>query len=219
MERKNAWEKYGKKDLKNVFEFCEEYRQFISDNKTERECTDSFVKLAEQAGYRDLAKIIKNKETLKPGAKVYANNMGKSLVMFCIGTEPISDGMRILGAHIDSPRLDIKQNPLYEDEELALLDTHYYGGIKKYQWTAVPMALHGVVALTNGKKINVVIGEDPSDPVVEVSDLLIHLSGEQLEKKGAKVVEGEDLNLLVGSMPWAREKRTRTQGKRPKGIF
>ncbi|MGN0371103.1 MAG: aminopeptidase [Butyrivibrio sp.] len=206
MKRNNAWTGCDKKKIKEVFSFCEEYRKFISENKTERECTDACIELAKAAGYRDLKQVIKKKETLKAGDKVYASNMGKALVLFQVGQKPIEEGLRILGAHIDSPRLDIKQNPLYEDEELVLLDTHYYGGIKKYQWTALPLALHGVVVLTSGKKIPVVIGEDMSDPVLGVSDLLIHLAGQQMEKKGVKVVEGEDLNILVGSMPMGNDK-------------
>ncbi len=207
MVRENAWTKCDKKKINKVMEFCEEYRQFISECKTERECTAKSIEIAKRYGYVDLQEIIKKNSTLKAGDKVYASNMGKALVLFNIGTEPIEKGMKILGAHIDSPRLDVKQNPLYQDEELVLLDTHYYGGIKKYQWTALPLALHGVVVLTSGKKINVVIGEDMDDPVVGVSDLLVHLAGEQLEKKGAKVVEGEALDILVGSMPMGGGKK------------
>ena len=165
------------------------------------------IELAKEHGYKDQNEIIKKGGTLKAGDKVYACNMGKALVLFNVGREPLENGMKILGAHIDSPRLDVKQNPLYQDEELVLLDTHYYGGIKKYQWTAIPLALHGVVVLTDGKKINVVIGEDMDDPVVGVSDLLIHLAAEQMEKNGAKVVEGEALDILVGSMPMGSGKK------------
>lgn len=207
MVRENAWTKCDKKKITQVMEFCEEYRQFISQCKTERECNIKSIEMAKEAGYVDIKDIIKNKTVLKAGDKVYADNMGKALVLFNIGTKPIEAGMRILGAHIDSPRLDIKQNPLYEDEELVLMDTHYYGGIKKYQWTATPLALHGVVVLTSGKRINVVIGEDMDDPVVGVSDLLIHLAADQMEKRGAKVVEGEDLDILVGSMPMGSGKK------------
>ncbi len=159
------------------------------------------VQQAEAAGYRNLNEVIENGESLKPGDKVYANNMGKCLAMYIIGEEPMEKGMRILGAHIDSPRLDLKQNPLYEDQEQALLDTHYYGGVKKYQWVTLPMALHGAVAKKNGEVVNVVIGEDGDDPVVGISDLLIHLSAKQLQKTAAEVIEGENLNVLVGSMP------------------
>lgn len=192
-------EKYS--DKTEVFDFCEKYKSFMSTCKTERECVTEMVQQAEAAGYRNLNEVIENGESLKPGDKVYANNMGKCLAMYIIGEEPMEKGMRILGAHIDSPRLDLKQNPLYEDQEQALLDTHYYGGVKKYQWVTLPMALHGAVAKKNGEVVNVVIGEDGDDPVVGISDLLIHLSAKQLQKTAAEVIEGENLNVLVGSMP------------------
>lgn len=201
MERKNAWKKYSKAEFEQVFEFSEKYRRFISDCKTERECVDESVAMAEKAGYKSLNSVIESGQKLKAGDKVYAVNMNKAVILFHIGKKPIEAGMNILGAHIDSPRLDIKQNPLYEDSELVLLDTHYYGGIKKYQWVAMPMAIHGVVALKDGTVVNVMIGEDIADPVVGISDLLIHLASAQMDKKGSKVVEGEDLNVLVGSMP------------------
>ena len=201
MERKNAWKKYGKEDLKTVFDFSEAYRQFISCCKTERECVKEAVRLAKERGYRDLQDVIAKNETLSAGDKVYAVNKEKAVVLYHIGKEPLEKGMNILGAHIDSPRLDIKQVPLYEDSELVLMDTHYYGGIKKYQWVALPLALHGVVALKDGSVVEVCIGEDASDPVVGVSDLLIHLAGEQMSKKADKVIEGENLDILVGSMP------------------
>ena len=201
MERKNAWEKYDESGKKDVFEFSEKYRKFISSCKTERECVKETVELAKAAGYKDLYEVIKNNETLSAGDKVYAVNMNKAIVLFSIGKKPMEEGLNILGAHIDSPRLDIKQNPLYEDNGLVLMDTHYYGGIKKYQWVALPLALHGVVALKDGTSVEVCIGEKEDDPVVGVSDLLIHLASEQMTKKADKVVEGEDLNVLVGSMP------------------
>lgn len=201
MERANAWKTYDEKTKTAVFDFAEDYRQFISKAKTERECVEESVKLAKAAGYEDLNEVIKAGKTLKAGDKVYAVNMKKAIVLFNIGEEPIENGMNILGAHIDSPRLDIKQNPLYEDTDLVLLDTHYYGGVKKYQWVATPLALHGVVALKDGSVVNVTFGEDPTDPVLGVSDLLIHLAAEQMEKKGSKVVEGEALDVLVGSIP------------------
>ena len=207
MERKNAWTTYNSDTLKKVFAFNEGYKDFISTCKTERECVMESIRLAKEAGYRDLDEIIQNQETLKAGDKVYANNMDKTIAMYIIGKEPLEAGMKILGAHVDSPRLDIKQNPLYEDHDLDLLDTHYYGGIKKYQWVTLPLALHGVVSLKSGKNVDVVIGEDELDPVIGVSDLLVHLSADQLQKTGAKVVEGEDLNLLVGSMPLAGEEK------------
>ncbi len=201
MERKTAWEKYDKKTLKSVFGLAEDYRKFISSCKTERECVAEVIREAEKEGYRDLNNIIESGKTLKAGDKVYAQNMGKDIALFIIGKKPISEGMNILGAHIDSPRLDIKQNPLYEDTELTLLDTHYYGGIKKYQWVTVPLAIHGVIVKKDGTAVTINIGEKPSDPVVGISDLLIHLSATQLDKKGSKVVEGEDLNILIGSIP------------------
>lgn len=202
---KNAWEKYDDNGIKEIFDFNEGYKNFISKCKTERECVKETIKIVEEKGYRNLDDIIKNNETLKSGDKVYANNMNKTIALFIIGEEPIENGMKILGAHIDSPRLDLKQNPLYEDSDLVLLDTHYYGGIKKYQWVTLPLAIHGVVAKKDGSLVEVVIGEDENDPVVGISDLLVHLSQTQMEKRGNKVIEGEDLNVLIGSMP-AKEK-------------
>ena len=207
MERANAWNKYDSKKKAEVFDFAEQYRQFISKCKTERECVKEGVRLLKEAGYADLKDVIADNRTLKAGDKVYAVNMNKALVAFNIGEEPISAGMNILGAHIDSPRLDIKQNPLYEETGLVLLDTHYYGGIKKYQWVAIPLAIHGVVALKNGTTVEIVIGEDMSDTVVGVSDLLIHLAANQMEKKASKVIEGEKLDVLVGSIPLNDEEK------------
>ena len=200
-EIKNAWEKYDEEGRNKIFDFCNGYRNFISDCKTERECVNEIIRLAKEKGYKDLEDVINNNVKLKPGDKVYANNMGKSIALFLIGNESFEKGLKILGAHIDSPRLDLKQNPLYEDTEQVLLDTHYYGGIKKYQWVTLPLAIHGVVAKKDGTVLNIVIGEDENDPVLGVSDLLVHLSQTQLEKKGNKVIEGEDLNVLIGSMP------------------
>ena len=206
-EKKNTWLKYDEAELVEVMEYNENYRKFISECKTERECVKESIRLAALKGYRDLKAIIAAGESLKAGDKVYYNNMGKALVLFNIGSEPIEAGMRILGAHIDSPRIDVKQNPLYEDTEMALLDTHYYGGIKKYQWVTLPMAIHGVVCLLDGTVKEVVIGEDESDPVVGITDLLIHLAASQMEKKANKVVEGEDLNVLIGSIPLEGEEK------------
>lgn len=200
-EKKNAWLNYNEAEVKDIMAYNEGYRKFLSVCKTERECVKESIRLAEAAGYTDLKECIKNNTKLKTGDRVYYNNMDKALVLFQVGEEPVENGMNILGAHIDSPRLDIKQNPLYEDTEMALLDTHYYGGIKKYQWVALPMALHGVMVLCDGTKKDIIIGEDECDPVVGITDLLIHLAANQMEKKGAKVVEGEDLNVLIGSMP------------------
>lgn len=201
MDKKNAWEKYDKKDLKEVWAFASEYTEFISKCKTERECVDEIVTIIEDAGYREISELRKEGKKLKAGDKAYHVQMNKSVVMFKIGKKPIEEGINILGAHIDSPRLDIKQNPLYEDTGLAYLDTHYYGGVKKYQWVTIPLALHGVVVLKDGTTIELNVGEDPDDPVFFVSDLLIHLAQEQLEKKGAKVVEGEALDIIIGHKP------------------
>lgn len=201
MERKTAWDIYNEDGRKDVFNFAEDYRRFISECKTERECVKKTVELAKKAGYRDLNEYICEKKELRAGDKVYAVNKDKAIVLFVIGKQSVEDGMNILGAHIDSPRLDIKQNPLYEDTGLVLMDTHYYGGIKKYQWVTIPMAIHGVVALKSGEVVEVTIGEKEDDPVVGISDLLIHLAGYQMQKKADKVIEGEDLNVLVGSMP------------------
>ena len=207
MEREYAWKKYSEEDRKKVFDFAEEYRNFLSNCKTERECVTTLVADAEKNGYRNLNDVIANGEKLQAGDKVYVSVMGKTLAMFLIGSEPLENGMNILGAHIDSPRIDLKQNPLYEDTDLAMLDTHYYGGIKKYQWVTLPLAIHGVLAKKDGTVVTVVIGEDENDPVVGISDLLIHLSAAQLEKNAAKVIEGEDLNVLIGSMPLEGEEK------------
>lgn len=206
MERTNAWKKYQDEDKrKAVYDFAEGYRIFLSENKTERECATFFVEEVKRAGFENLDEVIAAGKTLKAGDKVYAMNKKKMVAAFVIGKRPVSEGMRILGAHIDSPRLDLKQNPLYEDTDMALLDTHYYGGVKKYQWVTLPLALHGVIAKKDGSVINVCVGEKEDDPVFGVSDLLIHLSSEQLDKKASKVIEGEDLNVLVGSIPLESE--------------
>ena len=207
----NAWEKYDKKGIKRIFDFNEGYKDFMSKCKTERECVKEVIRIVEEHGYRDLSAIIKKGEALKAGDKVYANNMDKSIALFLIGEKGLEEGLKILGAHIDSPRLDLKQNPLYEDTELALFETHYYGGVKKYQWVTLPLAMHGVVVKKDGTKIDVVVGEDEADPVIGISDLLIHLSQTQLEKKANKVIEGEDLNVLVGSMPLKGEDKDKVK--------
>ncbi|NEU04944.1 aminopeptidase [Clostridium senegalense] len=196
-----AWDKYKKEDLKKVFSLSDEYIDFMSKCKTERECVKEFIELAEAQGYKDINTYITNGTNLKAGDKVYANCMGKTLALFLIGSESVERGFNILGAHIDSPRLDLKQNPLYEDSDLALLKTHYYGGIKKYQWTTLPLAIHGVVCKKDGSVVDVVIGEDEKEPVVGISDLLIHLAGDQMAKTLAKGVEGEALNVCIGSIP------------------
>lgn len=202
MEKKNAWEKYPEGTKRqDVFTFAEEYRKFISSCKTERECAAELYRQAKENGFTDLSEKIAQNAKLKAGDRIVANNMGKGLALFVIGEKDIEEGMNILGAHIDSPRMDLKQVPLYEDTEMALLDTHYYGGVKKYQWVTLPLALHGVICKKDGTTVTVNIGEKPEDPVFGVSDLLIHLAGEQMEKKASKVIEGEDLNVLVGSIP------------------
>lgn len=201
---KTVWEKYTKKDLKELEVFNEEYRSFLSKTKTEREFVNESVKLIEANGFKKLESV---KGKLKVGDKVYAINKNKNVCMFVVGKKPLTEGLNILGAHIDSPRLDLKQHPLYEKDGLALMDTHYYGGIKKYQWVARPMALHGVVCKKDGTTVNVVIGEDETDPVVGISDLLIHLAAEQMKKPASTVVTGEQLDVLVGSIPLKKEEK------------
>lgn len=201
MKRENAWKKYGREELKELDSLCEDYREFLNKGKTERECVKEIVKTVKKAGYVDINDIIDEKKKLKPGSKVYAVWMNKTVALFNIGTKDIEKGMNILGAHIDSPRMDVKQNPLYEKEGFAYLDTHYYGGIKKYQWVTLPLAIHGVVAKKNGDVVDINIGEDKNDPVFCVTDLLIHLAGNQMEKKASKVIEGEELDILFGSIP------------------
>ena len=207
MEIKNAWTKYSDKELEELESLNTAYKEFLNTGKTERECIEEIVRQAKEAGYKNLDDIIKKDKKLKAGDKVYSVWMKKSIAMFIIGKKPIEEGMNILGAHIDSPRLDIKQNPLYEDTELAYLDTHYYGGIKKYQWVTLPLAIHGVVVKTGGEVINIVIGEDENDPVLFISDLLIHLAQEHIEKKASKVIEGEDLNVIIGNRPLKGEEK------------
>lgn len=201
MEREVAWKKYDEASLDELEALAVDYIDFISENKTERECAAAAIAAAEDAGYDSLADCIAAGTPVGPGSKLWACAQGKAVILVHVGAAPISEGMNILGAHIDSPRLDIKQNPLYEANDFALLDTHYYGGIKNYQWTALPLALHGVVATTDGEVIEVNIGDDPADPVFCVTDLLPHLGSQQMDKKGAKVVEGEDLDVLVGNRP------------------
>lgn len=201
MENKNIWSKYNAEQEAALMALNEEYKKYLDNGKTERECVTESIALAEAKGYRNLEEIIAGGETLKAGDKVYAVNMKKTIVLFHIGEKPMVDGMNILGAHIDSPRLDVKQNPLYEDSDFAYMDTHYYGGIKKYQWVASPLAIHGVVVKKDGTVINVVIGEDEKDPIFCITDLLIHLAADQMSKKASVVIEGEGLDLVVGSRP------------------
>lgn len=207
MERKNAWKEYDKKDEKALEKLCKEYRKFLDNGKTERECVSQVIAMAKEAGYQDFQEVIKSGKKLKTGDKVYAVNMKKAIALFQIGKKPLVDGLNILGAHIDSPRMDVKQNPLYEDTDLAYLDTHYYGGIKKYQWVTLPLAIHGVVVKKDGTVVDIVIGEDEKDPVFCVTDLLIHLASEQMDKKANKVVEGEQLDILIGSRPLEKEEK------------
>ena len=201
MEHKNVWETYSSKQLKECEVFNKDYRDFLDNAKTERECVNVIVNMAEKSGYVELEEKLKEGNGLKKGDKIYAVNMNKSIILFNIGNEPLEKGMNILGAHIDSPRMDIKANPLYEDTNIAYLDTHYYGGVKKYQWVAIPLSLHGVVIKKDGTTVEMAVGEDESDPVFFVSDLLIHLAQEQLEKKASKVIEGEALDIIVGNKP------------------
>ena len=201
MQKKSVWNTYNETQLTELEQLAKDYRNFLNVGKTERECVKETIRLAKANGYENLDDIIARQDSLKAGDRVYAVNMNKEIALFTIGSESLEKGMRILGAHIDSPRLDLKQNPLYEDSEMALLDTHYYGGIKKYQWVTIPLALHGVVAKKDGSVIEISIGEDEEDPVVCISDLLIHLAGKQMEKKASEVIEGDDLNVLVGNRP------------------
>lgn len=197
MYGKLAWEKYNDEQINDIMTFNEGYKNYITKGKTERLCVSETVKLAMAHGYKELNEV----DILKPGDKVYVTNMKKNIALFVIGKKTLEDGMRILGAHIDSPRMDLKQNPLYESEGFAMLDTHYYGGVKKYQWVTIPLSMVGVVVKKDGTVINVNIGEDENDPVVGISDLLVHLSADQLKKDGAKVIEGEDLDVTFGSIP------------------
>ena len=201
MERKNAWLSYGEADETAMEKLAKDYRAFLDVGKTERECVTELVREAEANGYVNLETKLAAGEKIQPGDKVYAVGMKKIMALFHVGQEPLEKGMNILGAHIDSPRLDVKQNPLYEDTDLAYLDTHYYGGVKKYQWVAIPLAIHGVIVKKDGSVVDVVIGEDENDPIVYITDLLIHLAGKQLQKKAAEVIEGENLDILIGSRP------------------
>ena len=201
MDRKCAWSSYNSQQMEELEQISKRYKSCLDAGKTERECVGLGVRMAQEAGYRDLNEVMAAGESLKAGDKVYAVCMKKMLVLFRLGEEPVSAGMNILGAHIDSPRIDVKQNPLYENEGLAYLDTHYYGGIKKYQWVAQPLALHGVIVKKDGTTEKISIGEDENDPVFVITDLLIHLAQEQMEKKASKVIEGEKLDLLIANRP------------------
>ena len=201
MDRKNMWEHYTEEQERELEELAVRYRKCLDQSKTERECVTLSIAMAEENGYQNIEDCIREGVTLKAGDKVYAQYMKKTLALFHIGTKPLTEGMNILGAHIDSPRLDLKQNPLYEETDLALLDTHYYGGIKKYQWTTIPLSLKGVVVKPNGEKVEINIGEKEDEPVFTITDILPHLAEEQYENKIGKAIKGEDLNILVGSIP------------------
>ncbi|MCH5172152.1 MAG: aminopeptidase [Erysipelotrichales bacterium] len=203
MYRKNIWESADSKKVTAIMEFNKPYLEFLSNGKTERECVAQSIELAEKAGFKPLDRF----KSLKAGDRVYVLNKNKNIALFIIGKKPLKEGMRILGAHIDSPRLDLKQNPLYEKDGFALLDTHYYGGIKKYQWVTIPLALHGVVCKKDGTTVNVNIGESEDDPVLGIGDLLIHLSQDQLTKTAAKVIEGENLDVTIGSIPLKEDEK------------
>ena len=216
METKNCWSKYSLKQIRELEVFTKDYRDFLDNCKTERECVNNIVNLCEKCGYTELEEYLKAGKKIKKGDKIYAVNMNKSIILFNIGEEPLEKGMNILGAHIDSPRMDVKSNPLYEDTSIAYLDTHYYGGIKKYQWVAIPLSLHGVVIKKDGSTIEMAIGEDEDDPVFFVSDLLIHLAAEQMDKKAAKVVEGEALDIIVGNKPLTIKAKKGEEDKKEK---
>lgn len=201
MGKENLWTTYSEAELKELHEINEKYKVCLDKGKTERECVDLTVDMAKEAGYRDIKEVLAEGKPLKKGDKVYAVCMNKMIALFQMGEEPISSGMNILGAHIDSPRIDVKQNPLYESEELAYLDTHYYGGIKKYQWLSQPMSLHGVVAKKDGTVVKISVGEEENEPVFMITDLLVHLAANQMSKKASEIVEGEHLDLLIGSRP------------------
>nr|WP_307990139.1 aminopeptidase [uncultured Niameybacter sp.] len=210
-EYKCAWDAYTEDDKTALFAYGERYRKFISKNKTERECVRSMIEEAKANGYVDLQDCIKKGKKLQAGDKVYANYNDKTLLMFCIGQEPLSSGMNLLGAHLDSPRLDLKPNPLYEDSNFAMFKTHYYGGVKKYQWVSLPLAIHGAIVKQDGEVVNVAIGEDENDPVVGISDLLIHLSAEQMQKKLSEAIAGEDLNICLGTLPLEGEEKDKVK--------
>ncbi len=201
MKKENAWMKYTEEDVVKLNEICEDYKSFLNVSKTEREATKEIIKRAEEKGYKDLEEYIKENKRILPGDKIYVNNKGKAVALFNIGTQPLTEGMNILGAHIDSPRIDLKANALYESDGFAYFDTHYYGGIKKYQWVTLPLAIHGVVVKKDGTKIELSIGEEETDPVVGITDLLPHLAQEQMKKRASDLIKGEDLDIIIGNQP------------------
>ena len=203
-KKENGWENLDQEEKNNIFNFGNNYINFLNECKTERETISYAKRIANEHGFRDIAYF----DSLNPGDKIYFVNREKSMYLAVIGTEPIENGLHIVGSHVDSPRLDLKPNPLYEDSDFAYLKTHYYGGIKKYQWTTIPLAIHGVIIKANGEKITINIGEDPNDPIFTITELLPHLAQEQMEKKLKEGISGEDLNLLIGSIPYNNEKET-----------
>ena len=211
MEKESAWKKYTEEDLNKLDLLCNDYKQFLTIAKTERETTKEIIKRAEEKGYENLEEYISENKRILPGDKIYVNNKGKAVALFNIGTEPITNGMNILGAHIDSPRIDLKANAIYESDGFTYFDTHYYGGIKKYQWVTLPLAIHGVVIKKDGTKIEICIGEDDAEPVIGITDLLPHLASEQMKKEGAKLVEGEDLDPIIGSKPLETEEKDKVK--------
>jgi len=203
MYSKNIWKDASQEKVNAIMNFCEDYKHFISVGKTERICVKEALKIAESKGFKNLHDV----NTANVGDKLYLINKNKNIILFTVGQKPVKEGLRVLGAHIDSPRLDIKQNPLYEKDGFALLDTHYYGGVKKYQWVTIPLAIHGVIIKKDGTTVNVAIGDDENDPVLGISDLLIHLAGDQMQKTASKVIEGEDLDVTFGSIPLKDEEK------------
>lgn len=203
MYSKNIWKDASQEKVNAIMNFCEDYKHFISVGKTERICVKEALKIAESKGFKNLHDV----KTANVGDKLYLINKNKNIILFTVGQKPVKEGLRVLGAHIDSPRLDIKQNPLYEKDGFALLDTHYYGGVKKYQWVTIPLAIHGVIIKKDGTTVNVAIGDDENDPVLGISDLLIHLAGDQMQKTASKVIEGEDLDVTFGSIPRKDEEK------------
>ena len=211
MERKNLWQTYSEAQIRELEEVNAQYRTCLDEGKTERECVKKTIELAEAEGYRNMKDLIKAGTKIHAGDKVYMDYMGKAIVLFQAGTAPVEEGMNILGAHIDSPRIDVKQNPLYENEGLAYLDTHYYGGVKKYQWLSIPLALHGVIVKKNGEKVEVCVGEKETDPVLVINDLLAHLGARQREKLAKDFIDGEQMDLLIGNRPEDKEENAVTR--------
>ncbi len=206
MERKNLWSTFDERQLGELEAVSDKYRRCLDKGKTERECVRTAIALAKEAGYRDMKELIRKGQRIHPQEKVYMEYMERAIILFQAGEEPIEQGMNILGAHIDSPRIDIKQNPLYESAQVAYLDTHYYGGIKKYQWLAMPLAIHGVVIKMDGSKVDITIGEDDTEPTFVITDLLPHLAYGQMEKKAEKFVDAEKMDLVIGNRPLGEDK-------------